>query len=217
MPRDFSRQSDLVPEEKLKGLKAAVIGVGAVGRNVALQLASIGAHGLTLIDPDVVDDSNVTTQGYRAADVGGAKVKECGNAVNEIWLAEYDPGSRPAMIQDRWRPKYGPYDAVFCCVDSMAARLAIFNGLYDRSQFYADARMLGETCFVYTATNEEQKAKYAETLHGDDEVEPGRCTARSTIYCASFCASAMIHQFARWLRGRQTYSLGGTPMEFLPL
>ena len=46
----FSRQADLVPLAKLSGLTATVIGVGAVGRQVALQLAAIGVSHLQIFD-----------------------------------------------------------------------------------------------------------------------------------------------------------------------
>ena len=42
----FSRQQDLVPAELLAELTVTVIGVGAIGRQVALQLAAIGARRL---------------------------------------------------------------------------------------------------------------------------------------------------------------------------
>jgi len=51
-------------------VKVTVIGVGAIGRQVALQLASIGVRRLQLVDFDAVDLTNVTTQGYLAEDVG---------------------------------------------------------------------------------------------------------------------------------------------------
>ncbi len=35
-----------------------------------------------------------------------------------------------------------------------------------------------------------------------DEAQPGRCTARSTIYTANIAAGLMLHQLARWLRGQ---------------
>ena len=60
----FVRQQDLVPSDRLATQRATVIGVGAVGRQVAFQLAAIGVRRLQLIDFDVVDRSNVTTQGY---------------------------------------------------------------------------------------------------------------------------------------------------------
>ena len=39
----FSRQQELVPLECLQAISITVIGVGAIGRQVAQQLASIGA------------------------------------------------------------------------------------------------------------------------------------------------------------------------------
>ena len=48
--RDYSRQSDLVPRETLTSTPIVVVGVGAVGRNVAMSLASIGAESVLLVD-----------------------------------------------------------------------------------------------------------------------------------------------------------------------
>src|SRR3954454_8121165 len=70
----FSRQEDLVPRDQLRDLSVSLIGLGAVGRQVALQLASIGVRRLQLIDFDRVDLSNVTTQGYLAEEIGISKV-----------------------------------------------------------------------------------------------------------------------------------------------
>ena len=53
----FSRQTELVPRTKLKELTATVIGVGAIGRQVALQLAALGVPRLQLIDFDTVEDT----------------------------------------------------------------------------------------------------------------------------------------------------------------
>ena len=47
--RDF-RQRDLVPPEKLSACHPLVIGVGAVGRQLALQLAATGVTHMTLVD-----------------------------------------------------------------------------------------------------------------------------------------------------------------------
>ena len=70
----FSRQTDLVPRDKLKDLMATVIGVGALGGQVALQLAALGVPKLQLIDFDRVEETDVTTQGYDFEDIGQLKV-----------------------------------------------------------------------------------------------------------------------------------------------
>ena len=41
---------------------------------------------------------------------------------------------------------------------------------------------------------------YPTTLFAQSEAQPGRCTARSTIYAAGIAAGLMVHQFTRWLR-----------------
>src|SRR5436190_24256614 len=60
----FARQAELVPRPALATLEVTVIGVGAIGRQVALQLASLGVPSLRLVDFDRVELTNVTTQGY---------------------------------------------------------------------------------------------------------------------------------------------------------
>ena len=41
---------------------------------------------------------------------------------------------------------------------------------------------------------------YPMTLFRQSEAQPGRCTARATIYAAGIAAGLMVHQFTRWLR-----------------
>jgi len=66
--------------------KAAVtiIGVGAIGRQVAVQLASLGVRSLQLIDFDSVEQHNVTSQGYRHDEIGQFKVAATKAAIAEI-------------------------------------------------------------------------------------------------------------------------------------
>src|SRR4051812_24003328 len=69
------RQREIVPPEKLARVHALVIGVGAVGRQVALQLAATGVAEMSLVDDDVVDVVNLGPQAYSAQDLGQQKVQ----------------------------------------------------------------------------------------------------------------------------------------------
>ena len=69
-PERDLRQRDIVPPERLAACKATVIGVGAIGRQVALQLAAIGVPHLQFIDFDTVEPVNlavalISPQGLR--------------------------------------------------------------------------------------------------------------------------------------------------------
>jgi molybdopterin-synthase adenylyltransferase len=195
----FSRQRDLVPGERLTETRISVIGVGAIGRQVALQLAALGARRLQLVDFDEVDDSNVTTQGYARHEVGMAKVDALQLAIHEL-----DPAIDVGRIRDRFRPKQPVGEAVFCCVDSIAARAAIWRSVRSRCEFWADGRMLGETIRVLVAADDLGRLHYPQTLFPADEAQSGRCTARSTFYSATIAAGLMVHQFVRWLRHQVT-------------
>lgn len=192
----FLRQADLVPRERLRDAPASVIGVGAVGRQVALQLASIGVPALQLIDFDIVDETNITTQGYRSDDVGRPKVESLSAELQRI-----DTALLIESIAERWRPSQTNEDVVFCCVDSISARAAIWRGLGSSCRFWCDGRMLGEVIRILTVDRLESRERYARSLFAQAEAEPGRCTARSTIYSANIAAGWMLHQFTRWLRG----------------
>jgi sulfur carrier protein ThiS adenylyltransferase len=195
-PDRFSRQQELVPQGRLADLTATVIGVGAIGRQVALQLAAIGTPKLQVVDFDVVDMSNVTTQGYLAADVGQPKVQAVAAAIGQL-----DPSITVEIVQDRYRPRMPIGQAVFCCVDSIDARSAIWRSAAARCQFWADGRMLGEVLRVLAVAENVGRDHYPTTLFAQSEAQAGRCTARSTIYAASIAAGLMVHQFTRWLRG----------------
>jgi len=199
LPDRFRRQEGLVPAEQLSTVGATVIGVGAIGRQVALQLASIGTRRIQLIDFDHVDESNITTQGYWKADVGRAKVDAAADAIHNV-----DESVVVEKVPDRYRTKCDVGEAVFCCVDSISARTAIWRSVDRRAQFWADGRMLGETIRVLAAACPASRDHYATTLFAQTEAQQGSCTSRSTIYAASIAAGLMVHQFTRWLRGLPT-------------
>ncbi len=207
---DDSRQSDLVPADKLSALKIDVIGVGAIGRQVSLQLASIGASELRLIDHDIVDASNVCTQGYTWDDIGTNKVTALSFDIGMI-----NSEAIVKTIAERWTHRIPLSDVVFCCVDNMATRESLHReALFTRSstsgwRFFIDGRMLAEVGYVYPSYDINSREAYIKTLFSDEEAEPGRCTMRSTIYGANHVASAMVHQFVRWLRGQQPFACGG--------
>ncbi|MBI1313069.1 ThiF family adenylyltransferase [bacterium] len=193
----LTRQQDLVPSDRLVDLTATVIGVGAIGRQVALQLAAIGTRSLQLIDFDTVDESNITTQGYGGDDVGRLKVTATKEAVLRL-----DPSIHVNVTVDRFRARHAVSDVVFCCVDSISARSAIWRSVQHGCRFWSDGRMLGETIRILSVADDQGRSHFPTSLFQQSEAQTGRCTARSTIYSANIAAGLMLHQFARWLRGQ---------------
>ena len=162
-----------------------------------MQLAAIGAPRIQLVDFDTVDVTNVTTQGYLSDDVGQQKVLATAAAIGRL-----DGSIQVDTVQDRYRASLNIGEAVFGCVDSVSARRAIWRSAGSRCRFWADGRMLGEVIRVLVVADEHGRNHYPTTLFPQSEAQPGRCTARSTIYTANIAAGLMLHQFARWLRGQ---------------
>lgn len=191
----FERQRELVPGDRLADLAATVIGVGSIGRQVAIQLASIGVPRLRLIDFDIVESSNITTQGYLQTDCGTAKVTALSAHLHAI-----DPTIDITAIHDRYRPAIDVDPVVFCSVDSISARTAIWRSVSPGCRFWCDGRMRGETLRILTAADEVGRSGYASSLFPQSEAQAGSCTSRSIIYAAAVATGLMVHQFTRWLR-----------------
>ena len=88
----YMRQKDIVPVERLANCKATVIGIGAIGRQIALQLTAMGIPWLQLVDFDNVDASNLASQGYLEADFEKPKVeatallcKQINSSIEILW------------------------------------------------------------------------------------------------------------------------------------
>lgn len=192
----FDRQSGLVPTDRLQSTWATIIGVGSVGRQVALQLTALGVPRLQLIDPDEVDRTNITSQGYFTDDVGRPKVDATGDVCHQL-----EHQLDLTTIADRYRRSHETGANVFCCVDSISARAAIWRAVGPRCEFWADGRMLGETIRVLAAGDEPSRRHYPTTLFSQADAVVGSCTSRSTVYAANLAAALMVHQFVRHLRG----------------
>ena len=191
----YSRQQDIVPAERIAQFKATVIGVGAIGRQVALQLTAIGITRLQLIDHDIVETSNLASQGYREKDLGRLKVEATAEQCRLI-----NSGLDIEAVAGRFRRSRNTGEAIFCCVDSIETRRLIWKAVKNKAAFFCDGRMSAETLRVITACDSQSRRNYRFTLFAPEEAYAGPCTAKTTIYCANIAAGFMVAQFTKYLR-----------------
>ena len=198
VPAMYERQSGLVPMESLFAEKAAVIGVGAVGRPLAIALAWMGLKNLTIYDFDTVEEVNVPTQGYSRAAVGRKKV----DAVEEYIRKRLSGNCAVKKVDQKYEPdKHGLHDVIFCCVDSIEARSEIWKEAGVSTRFWCDARMMGLSLRVLTAYDIASREAYAKSLFPAAEAFPGRCTARSAIWPSSIIVGFLVNQYVMYLNG----------------
>ena len=195
MKERYSRQQNIVPAERLAQCKATVIGVGAIGRQVALQLAAMGISWLELVDFDYVEESNLASQGYLEHDLGRPKVQATADLAQQL-----NREFKVHEVNDRFRRSVDIGNVVFCGVDKIDVRRLIWESVKDRISFFVDGRMSAEVFRILTACDLTSRQHYPTTLFTPDEAYAGPCTAKTTIYCANLAAGFMITQFAKWLR-----------------
>jgi len=195
MNERYSRQADIVPRERVLDCKATVIGVGAIGRQVAIQLTAIGIPHLKLMDFDHVDIGNLATQGYMQKDLKRPKVDVTAKFCRQI---NYD--LQVEIVLDKFKRSTLVSNTVFCCVDSIVTRKHIWDAVKDKVNFFADGRMSAEVLRVITACDEPSREHYPKTLFAAQEAHTGPCTAKTTIYCANIAAGFMLAQFTKYLR-----------------
>ena len=191
----FSRQADIVPRERILDCTATIIGVGAIGRQVAIQLTAIGVPHLQLVDFDSVETSNLATQGFMQKDLKRPKVD-----VTAEFTREMNNDLNVEVIFERFKRSTPVGNCVFACVDSIEIRKLIWDAVKDKVSFYCDGRMSAEVLRIITACDEKGREYYPQTLFTAEQAHAGPCTAKTTIYCANIAAGFMLAQFTKYLR-----------------
>lgn len=74
LARGLGRYFSLAALGALRAAHVGIIGAGGLGSNVAMMLARSGVRHMTIVDPDIVDASNLNRQAYFPDDVGESKV-----------------------------------------------------------------------------------------------------------------------------------------------
>ncbi|MBI9018701.1 MAG: ThiF family adenylyltransferase [Phycisphaerae bacterium] len=196
MNERYSRQIDIIPPERILTCRATVIGIGAVGRQVALQLTAIGIPYIQLVDFDIVEISNLASQGYLQNDLGRLKVEATADLCRQL-----NHSLHIEIINDRFKKSLEIGNIVMCCVDNIETRKHIFQAVKDKVNFFCDGRMAAESLRAISAYDESSRKYYPQTIFTAEQAYNGPCTAKSTIYCGNIAAGFMLTQFTKYLRG----------------
>jgi len=124
----YARQR-LVPgwdQQRLRSARVVVIGVGALGNEVARVLTMSGVGELILCDPDTVEASNLSrTILFRTGDIGRPKAEAAAAALCDL-APGVDAEARVAdLVSGVGLAELRDADLVVSCLDSAAARVGL--------------------------------------------------------------------------------------------
>lgn len=204
VPARHSRSDALAPYARLREADCVVVGVGAVGRQVAHQLAAMGVRSLAVFDHDAVEDVNLGPQLYRPAQLGANKAE-----ATVVDCSSLNPEPHYVIQRRRFaRSDHGKVAGahVFACVDSITARRLVWEACCKGgARWLGDARVAGETARVIAQAAPRPDDAYGRTLFAQGEAFVGSCTARMTVYMATLAASLLVGRFAQSLRGMDDF------------
>jgi molybdopterin/thiamine biosynthesis adenylyltransferase len=126
----FSRQALVAGWEqpRLTGATAVVLGVGALGNEVAKNLALAGVGRLVLCDPDVVEVGNLSRAAlFAPGDVGRPKVAAAADGLRRLAPDTVVETRQADLVRGAGLGELADAAVVLGCLDSRRARLSLLG------------------------------------------------------------------------------------------
>ena len=179
--------------------RVTVIGTGATGSWLVLQLAKLGITDIVVYDFDIVEEHNIPNQIFGIKHVGMPKVEALKEIVQEYTGLEITAKNEKCEAQ-----RLSGY--VYLMVDSMAERKRIFEQSIKMKRavsLLVEPRMGLDVGRVYNVNpiSVSQVKAYEGCHYSDDEAEVSACGTSMTVITsaqtiASWCARQLINHHA---------------------
>lgn len=179
-----------------------VIGAGATGSAVTLELAKLGVQNIHVWDDDIVEPHNLANQLYGPEDVGFPKVEALKLLIQDQADMEIVP--HRMKVEKDFRVALG--DVVFILTDTMESRKEIFEDVIygnKNTKFCIETRMGTEHIMIHSFSplDEREIEVWKKTLYKDEETVTSACGTPITVGAtAKLVSSFAVWQFLNWLR-----------------
>ena len=115
----------------LRRLRFAVIGAGGTGSLQCQQLAHLGVSWITVIDPDIVEETNLNRLvGSIPSDVGRPKVEVASRMIRAINPTATVIPMQADIVDEHVAALLATFDFILLCTDSHASRAVVNQAAY---------------------------------------------------------------------------------------
>lgn len=197
MAERFLRQLDIVKPEELN-IPITIIGAGATGSAITLNLAKMGCGDITVWDNDDLSEHNIPNQICYAFADGNSKAHALSLLVYELTQTAISPRyNKCHKIGKRTK------GIVIFCVDTMKTRQKLWKTVHDGIDLLIDPRMGAEVGHIHIVYPKLKSSRdvYETTLA--DDAEPLPCSARSIIYAPSILAGFVASIVKRYVKNQE--------------
>lgn len=211
---DPMRHLDVFNPAQFGDRRVDIIGAGATGSKVAMDLAKLGIRNIHVWDYDIVESHNVANQLYGIADVGKLKVDALRDRILADTGIEVTVHPVKITVEDEAgdveveHPDEVCGDVIYLLVDSMSAREEIFNELENNmtTELLVETRMGPDVGRVYAFNPNVPRhvENWRKTLYSDESASTSACGASTSVGpTASLIASHAVWRLINW------FELGG--------
>lgn len=198
---DFKRQRSILNPEEFNNcnLRIDVIGVGATGSFLVLQLAKLGMMNIHVWDNDVVEAHNLPNQLYGIEDIGKPKV-ECLKEIVKR-LSGIEIYTHNELVTKNTK-ELG--NVIFILTDSMSSRREIYENCLKynpKCEFCIETRLAATNGRIYSfnPTDIVDQQAWEGTLYSDVEAERSECGTTLVMGASSsLVASVATWQLIKW-------------------
>lgn len=192
---NYKRQIDLFNPALHEDAKVVLVGAGNIGSHTALALTRMGIKNFTLVDFDIVEEHNLSSQAYSWRDNNKKKID-----VLESHMLAINTAIQVQKIYVAYQNAGVTIDAdtiLVSAVDSMHTRKAICEMIQDSGCLVVDGRMGGGQIEVHA----QRASEWGATLV--DEADSDPCGARYISYTSYIIAGLIANTIKRHLQGQR--------------
>lgn len=202
------RSDEILNVSKIRNKVIHIIGCGATGSHLAIQLVKLGANKLILWEFDTVEEHNLTNQIWENEDIGKPKLDAL---VEKILKINPFIERKNLITKGKWEGQFLD-GIVFCCVDSMELRKEIYetNQYNYNIELMFDPRLGSTTGSVFTYkwndTNIEELIKASSFKDDEIDVERSLCGTPININTTLLAViNNLLINFVNYLNGSEFY------------
>ena len=195
----YLRNKDLIDQSRLD--RITVIGAGGIGSSLLQNAAIMGFKNITVWDPDMLEEHNLSTTSWPEIYLNQPKVlaaeKTCKLLNKNVNIKKRDVF---------WETGHTLTNKVFLTPDNMECRLAVYKQWKENPnrEFLIDMRMGALGYEIITVTRESDY--FMDSYLPSNKIADDPCTAKHTIFCGSLASSFGLSQAFNVLQNRLYYA-----------
>jgi hypothetical protein len=211
-----SRFSSALWYQRVKDQNILLAGLGGIGSHVAFLLSRLQPHRILIMDPDYVEESNLSGQLYGVYDIGNSKTSSAGRV-----MMKYSDFYDYSTIQKAFTEETSySSDIMICGFDNMTARSVFFEkwlehvaeGGIDNKEncLFIDGRLAAEEFQVFCIKGSDNHSMHRyshDYLFSDEEAEETICSYKQTTFTASMIASVIVNLFVNFVSNQVDHVL----------